>query len=293
MSDTLESLQRRKDSAADLKTVVRTMKAMAASRITQFEMAVASLQDYYRTITLGLNACFRQTGALDMWVSLRREKSERAGILLVFGTDQGLVGKFNEVVAAKVLKDMNAGGGGGRGRELWTVGERISSLLEDAGHPSRQSFPVPVSINTVAMLVNQILLETDKIGAPLQMLTLYNNAPLQGTAYAPSMTQILPMGEQWLDRIRQEAWPGKVIPQIVGDPSKVLSELLQQYLFVSIFKACSESLASENASRLEAMQRAEKNINEITDELNQAYNRLRQSQIDEELFDVLAGYFKK
>jgi F0F1-type ATP synthase, gamma subunit len=61
-------------------------------------------------------------------------------------------------------------------------------------------------------------------------------------------------------------------------------------LFVSIYKACAESLASENASRLEAMQRAEKNIDEILDDLKQSYNRIRQATIDEELFDVIAGF---
>ena len=60
--------------------------------------------------------------------------------------------------------------------------------------------------------------------------------------------------------------------------------------FVSLFKACAESLASENASRLAAMQRAEKNIDELVENLNQTFRRLRQTSIDEELFEVLAGY---
>jgi F-type H+-transporting ATPase subunit gamma len=61
-------------------------------------------------------------------------------------------------------------------------------------------------------------------------------------------------------------------------------------LFVSLFKACAESLASENTSRLEAMQRAEKNIGELLDGLSRKYHQLRQSSIDEELFDVVAGF---
>ena len=73
-------------------------------------------------------------------------------------------------------------------------------------------------------------------------------------------------------------------------PRILCSALIKEYLFVSIFKACAESLASENASRLAAMQRAEKNIDEILDDLKQNYNRLRQSTIDEELFDVVAGF---
>lgn len=49
-------------------------------------------------------------------------------------------------------------------------------------------------------------------------------------------------------------------------------------------------MAAENASRLEAMERAKKNIEGMLVELNLGYNRLRQSTIDEELFDVVAGF---
>lgn len=66
--------------------------------------------------------------------------------------------------------------------------------------------------------------------------------------------------------------------------------LIREFLFVSLFRACAESLASENASRLQSMQRAEKNIEELLDELHHSFHRLRQSTIDEELFDVIAGF---
>jgi alternate F1F0 ATPase F1 subunit gamma len=61
-------------------------------------------------------------------------------------------------------------------------------------------------------------------------------------------------------------------------------------LFVSLFRACAESLASENASRLAAMQRADKNIDELLEDLKRTFHRLRQSGIDEELFDVISGF---
>jgi F-type H+-transporting ATPase subunit gamma len=69
-----------------------------------------------------------------------------------------------------------------------------------------------------------------------------------------------------------------------------LRALIREYLFVSLFRACAESLASENASRLAAMQRADKNIDELLEDLNGTFHRLRQSGIDEELFDVISGY---
>jgi F-type H+-transporting ATPase subunit gamma len=57
-----------------------------------------------------------------------------------------------------------------------------------------------------------------------------------------------------------------------------------------LFRACAESLASENASRRAAMERADKNIGELLEMLHGSFHRLRQSGIDEELFDVISGF---
>ena len=59
MSDTMEGLRRQRSSSEDLQSVVRTMKALAASAIGQYERSVHALNDYYRTVELGLGACLR------------------------------------------------------------------------------------------------------------------------------------------------------------------------------------------------------------------------------------------
>jgi len=69
-----------------------------------------------------------------------------------------------------------------------------------------------------------------------------------------------------------------------------LRALIREYLFISLFRACAESLASENASRLAAMERADRNIEDLLDHLHGRFHRQRQGSIDEELFDVTAGY---
>ena len=69
-----------------------------------------------------------------------------------------------------------------------------------------------------------------------------------------------------------------------------LQSVIHEYLFISLFRACAESLASENASRLAAMQRADKNIDELLGILNTTFHRQRQGNIDEELFGVVAGF---
>ncbi len=59
---------------------------------------------------------------------------------------------------------------------------------------------------------------------------------------------------------------------------------------MSLFRACAESLASENASRLAAMERADKNIDDLLETLHGTFHQLRQSGIDEELFEVISGF---
>jgi hypothetical protein len=64
----------------------------------------------------------------------------------------------------------------------------------------------------------------------------------------------------------------------------------REYLFISVCKACAESLASDLGSRLAAMQRSEENIATLSANLGQTFHRLRQSSIDEGLFDVTTGF---
>jgi F-type H+-transporting ATPase subunit gamma len=86
------------------------------------------------------------------------------------------------------------------------------------------------------------------------------------------------------------AWPTKNLPEVIEGAESALRAFVRGYLFVLLFQACAESLASENASRLAAMQRAEKNIADILEDLNRTFRRVRQESIDEELFDVISGF---
>jgi len=100
----------------------------------------------------------------------------------------------------------------------------------------------------------------------------------------------LPLDAQWAQGLAKVPWPTGSLPEILCGGATTLRALIREYLFISLFQACAESLASENASRLAAMQRAEKNIDELLDGLNRTFHRLRQSNIDEELFDVISGF---
>jgi len=285
MSDTTADLRRKIAGAGDLQSVVRTMKAVAASSIGQYEKSVSALAHFNRTVELGLGACFRESGP----APLTPERKVPGAIgAVVFGSDQGLVGQFNDVVADFAIKTLAALPGR---HEVWAVGERVHERLADAGLPLLGLFPVPNSVKGITPLVGQILLgaEAREQRGEIAAIHLFHNRPKSGAVYEPVNQRLLPLDEEWRRKLAAVLWPAGNLPQVIGG-SATLRAFISGYLFVSIFRACAESLASENASRLAAMQRADKNIDELLEDLNRTFHRLRQNGIDEELFDVVSGF---
>ena len=282
MSDTAASLHRKIASAAELESVVRTMKAMAASSIGQYENAVRSLDDYYRTVQLGLAACFRQGDPA--WPHTHETGMTGA---IVFGSDQGLVGQFNDVLVEFVVAELEKLPGK---KTVWAVGSRIQSRIKDIGLLQGERFMLPNSIGAITPLIGQILSEVETQGAGMTQVCLFHNRPKSGAVYTPVIQRLLPLDDAWRKDLAAITWPTNNLPEVMNGREQTLRAFIREYLFVSLFRACAESLASENASRLAAMQRAEKNIDELLEELKQNYHRLRQNGIDEELFDVVSGF---
>ncbi|MGK2859636.1 MAG: F0F1 ATP synthase subunit gamma [Thermoanaerobaculia bacterium] len=289
MSDTTAGLRRKLNSAGDLQSVVRSMKALAGASIGQYEQSVRALGDYYRTVELGLGVCFRKAGPAALMAEGKGRTREASVGAVVFGSDQGLVGQFNDVVADFAVEALAALPGK---PQVWAVGERVQARLSDAGLPPVGLFAVPNSVKAVTPLVRQILVESETrhIEGVVTELHLFYNRPSSGAAYAPVSQRLLPLDESWRRRLGELPWPTRNLPEVMGDGTETLRALIREYLFVSLFRACAESLASENASRLAAMQRADKNIEELLEDLNRTFHRLRQSGIDEELFDVVSGF---
>jgi len=285
MIETTASLQRQINSAHDLQSVVRSMKAMAASNIVHYEQSVQALAQYRRTVEAGLGVCFRasspEPGIAPPEAAVRHA--------VVFGSDQGLVGRFNDTVADQAVAILGPLPGKVR---LWAVGERVHHLLAEAGLPLAGTWPVPVSVQAITPLVSQILVSHDTHHDPQETasLHLFYNRPATAGSYQPVHQRLLPLDEAWHKNLAAQPWSGSSLPEILGQPTTTLRTLVREYLFVSLFRASAESLASENASRLAAMERADRNINQLLTDFQSAFHRLRQDQIDAELFDVLAGF---
>lgn len=289
MSDTIVSLRRKIDSAGNLQSVVSTMKALAASSIGQYERSVLALRDYNRAVELGLSVCFRSSGAEAEMIGPVPHADGGTIRAIVFGSDQGLVGRFNDVVTDSALTTLDTLTDK---PQLWAVSERIHAHLSDEGLSPAGFFTVPSSVGAITPLVGEILIaiEADRSRSDVDELHLFYNRPTTSNVYEPYHQRLLPLDDIWRRKLVDLPWPTKYLPEILGSATTTLQALIREYLFVSLFRASTESLAAENASRLAAMQRADKNIEELLEDLKGTYHQLRQSSIDEELFDVISGF---
>ena len=293
MADSTANLRRKIDSAADLQSVVRAMKAQAAASVGQYATSVAALGDYARTVELGLGACFRQDRRTATATPSRPAVANRPIRAVVFGSDQGLVGRFNDTVAEYAAQALSTQR---QGLQVWAVGERMRASLADSGTPAQDTFAVPATVQAITRLVTEILVTvvdtmptTAESAAPSE-LRLFYNRPTTGSAYVAVDQRLLPLDDAWRLDLARRPWPTQLPPEVVGDSSETLRGLITEYVFVSVFRASAESLASENASRLAAMDRADRNIDKMLGGLNDRFHRLRQSKIDEELSDVISGF---
>lgn len=286
MVDSSNDLIHKIASATDLQSVVRTMKAMAASNITQYEQAVTSLKYYSASIQRGLNGYLLQNGPI--YPNKSKAKIKATGII-IFGSDQGMVGQFNSKLGQFLQTEISKLP---TEKFFFSVGERIHTQLTINNFKVKRNFLLPNTIESVTSLVTDILMELEyqQEHEGIGSFYLVFNRLQSPTSFVPTIRKLLPLDDEWQQQVSIQGWPTKHTPQLLNTAQKTLSALIQEYLFVAIFKACSESLASENSSRLIAMQRAEKNIDELKDTLQQTFHKQRQNAIDTELFDLVSGF---
>ncbi len=287
----LELLQRQITTAQELQSVVKTMKVLAAASIHQYEQAVESLAEYTRTIEMGLQIVLREGNYIALSSTATHSQNPLHGVI-VFGSDRGMCGQFNEQIAQYTVTQIHHLSLSTTEPKVLAVGARVISSLEAAGVAIAENLMMPTSIAGITSMVQELLLHIEMWQFQLQIsqIFLFYNKPHSNTTYESHTLQLLPIDEKWLQNLQQQRWLGRTLPTLTMDWSQLFAALIKQYLFISVYRALAESLASENASRLGSMQAAEQNIAEQLAQLNAQFQHERQTHITEEILEIASGF---
>jgi F-type H+-transporting ATPase subunit gamma len=286
----LETIRRKIESAEDLHSVVKTMKALAAVNINTYEKAVYSINFYHQNIEAGLQIVLKKNP--EIFKAPATDDIESIGII-VFGAQRGMAGNFNTPVVNKLDSWMKERGFKQQSSvSACVLGDRISEPLKDIGISTNYKLDFPNFRYHLDGTIQDVLLIIEKwrFQKNVSHIYLFYNRPTSGSSFKPGYFQLFPLNPDWLKQLTTIAWPSRSIPLYTIPSDTLFNLIIRQYFYISLYKAFIESMASENASRLLAMRKAEQNIEEQLEELGALFNKQRQDSITEELLDIVAGF---
>lgn len=286
---TLEAIRKKIESAEDLRDIVKTMRTLAAVNIHHYEQAVGSVNEYYRTVEMGLQVVLRE-GSVK---TPRQISGHKENVYyLVLGTDQGLCGGFNDQIVNFAFDEMKKSGRPAARDHIICVGARALAAVEERKQEAAGFFSLPGSLPGITPLVRQVVLDITDLQSRKKIdgVVLFHHKLTSQVSYEPVMSTLLPLDAEWLETVSQGKWPCRSLPTFTMDRDSLFSSLFRQYIFVSLYRAFAESMASENAARLMSMQSAEKNIQGRMEQLTALYRTERQNAITSELLDIVSGF---
>jgi F-type H+-transporting ATPase subunit gamma len=282
MAQTLETLTRQSETTRSIRGIIRTMKTMSAINVAPYEQAARAIEAYRDTVLDGFHAFVHRRGPLP-----QESDPDAVPVIVAFGSDHGLCGNYNEVLAAEVALLPT-------GARMLCIGARLEGALRDLGIASEANLLPPATAEGLGRLAGSLITRLDAIraaspsGAITATLVFMQRAP--HGMQVPVSQPLLPLDPALIGTPAARPWVSRSLPQFSLPPNVLLAALIRNYLFAALFRAAAEALVTENAARLARMQQAEQSVDERLDDLTAETRSVRQSEITSELLDVITGF---
>lgn len=281
---TLEQLNKRIETTQDLRNIVSTMKMLSSVSVTQYTKAQDGILRYRCILADGFLA-LHLNGYLNGKTPQPNSNCKTLAVLI--GSDNGLVGSFNKNIiksAQQALKSVHL-----KDQFYICLGRKICAIAQYGGIKTEYTFPISNTIEEIADIASQLLIHIQEVKAKHKIervVIFYNKKTNQGAKVQSE--QLFPFGENVFSKNKQK-WREKTFPLIDMDYNDLFISLIHEYITTMISNAVISSLSAEHYMRMINMQQAEKNIEEKLEEMNLIYAQNRQTEITDELIDIISG----
>ena len=287
MAQTLEYLSRQNSTLRSIRGIVHTMKTLSAINAAPYEQAARSIEAYHRTILQGFATFAHRSGGIALDAEDVREQ-----LLVVFGSDHGLCGSYNEILAEEVATHCQAHASANP--RLLCIGAQMNDALRDQGLTPEAVLLPPASADGIGRLAGDIVTRLASVskGQALHRLgvTLAFTQRGEHGLREPVTQRLLPLPPSLLRRERR--WHSRSLPDYSMSADALLAALIRSHIFASVFRASAEAMVTENAARLALMQQAEQSVDERLEEVQAEMRSVRQTEITNELMDVIIGHLE-
>jgi F-type H+-transporting ATPase subunit gamma len=288
---TVQDIKRRLRSVRNTRKITKAMELVAAAKLRRAEGRIEALRPYAERMRELMIGTARATPSRGFPLLEARESIESVAIVPLTG-DRGLAGAFNAQIVRRAIqleRQVRAEGADVR----WLVaGKKGRSTLRFRRYAIEQAWvdftdrPAYADAVAISRKLAELFVEREVD----RVLMVYNHyvSPLTQTV---SVEDVLPIPRTLLEEEEKSAYEIALEGDFIyePEPEEILERLLPTYLETTVYRALLESAASEHGARMTAMRNASKNAGELIDKLTLDMNRARQSEITQEILEVVAG----
>ena len=281
----MRDIKRRRDSIQGTQQITKAMKLVSTVKLQRAKTSAERSKAYFNCMFNTVNNILARVGYVEHKYLLPSQGGKKAVIIIT--SNRGLAGGYNSNVIKLVTR-----------KEDWkkedlliyAIGNKGRDALQRAGYEIRESLPdiIEEPAYVDAMALSKRLLEAfaaEEIGEIYLAYTSFKNT----VSHEPTLLKLLPV-EQGEEKGQEAEVSGdNALMNFEPEDVEALDMIIPKYITSLIYGAMMEAVASENGARMQAMDNATSNAEEIISDLSLRYNRARQGSITQELTEIIAG----
>ena len=280
---TMREIKRRRGSIQSTQQITKAMKLVSTVKLQKARGRAENSKAYFEYMYKTVTSMLAKAGDVDH-PYLKGGNSDNIGIVVIT-SNRGLAGGYN----ANIVRMIMASEFPKEKVRLYTVGRKGADGLARKGYTIAADYSDVIDEPTFAdakEMGKQLLTDfaNGEIGEIYVAYTEFKNT----VSHIPKLMKLLPVNPEDL-QAEQEEQDELALMNFEPNEEEAISLLIPKYMTSILYGAFVEAVASENGARMQAMDAATNNAEEIINDLELKYNRARQGAITQELTEIIAG----
>ena len=276
----MRSIKRRKGSIESTQQITKAMKLVSTVKLQRAKGRAEKSKSYFECMYATVRSVLAKSGNINHPYLQAGDSTKKA--VIVITSNRGLAGGYN----SNVIKLITKGDFSKADTTLYTVGIKGKDYFSHHGYEVVKDYSdlIEEPAYADAMRISEDLLKAfsdGEVGEIYLAYTAFKNT----VSHVPTLLKLLPVDTDELE----DADEDKALMNFEQDEEEALNLLIPKYVTSLIYGSMVEAVASENGARMQAMDSATSNAEEMIDKLSLQYNRARQGSITQELTEIIAG----
>lgn len=276
----MRGIKRRKESVQSTQQITKAMKLVSTVKLQRSKTRAEQSKDYFQCMYSTVKSMLAKVGEVNH-PYLKPAQTDKKGVIVIT-SNRGLAGGYN----SNVTKLITNGELKKEDLKLYTIGKKGKETLTRKGYEVVKDYsdyiedPMYVEAMQVSKEVLQAY-EDGEIGEIYLAYTAFKNT----VSHIPTLIKLLPIEQGEADDEQQD----DTLMNFEMEEADALDLIIPKYVTSLIYGGMVEAVASENGARMQAMDSATSNAEEMISKLSLQYNRARQGSITQELTEIIAG----